>query len=233
MTGPLLLQQIQHSLAAASSWQQAEGALFCLKAAAPALKGGRKAHLESSPHAQQVQQLLQELFEDLCSPTSRTAAFLSSPYTSATAATLVGSYSSLFDTAHLLLEGALRLLLHALCFSYSWHEAAGAFKALCIRCASYLADRQVLQSLAAVAAGTVAPVAPAGQVSLLNSCQLVRQGNSCQLLTPGPQLLASLLQSLFLGCRALVAVGEKVPQQLKKADACFGGSALSADGCVC
>lgn len=163
MTGPAYLQHIQESISTASAWQQAEGALFCLKAVAAPLR--TQLSSSSYAHAQQTGELVLALFEDLCSPTGRAAAFLSSPYTCATAAALVGAYAAWFDsTPAAPLEGALRLLLHALCFPYSWHPAANSFKVLCMRCAARLCSAPVLQSLAAVAATAIAPVPAAGQV---------------------------------------------------------------------
>ncbi|KAF6233353.1 hypothetical protein COO60DRAFT_1653821 [Scenedesmus sp. NREL 46B-D3] len=143
MTGPAYLQQLQERIAAATAWQQAEGALFCLAAVADMLRG-----------------------QDLCSPAGRSAAFLSSPFTCATAAAVVGAYAPWFEcTPAAPLEGALRLLLHALCFPHSWHAAARAFKVLCMRCAARLCSAPVVQSLAAVAAAAVAPAPAAGQVA--------------------------------------------------------------------
>ncbi|WIA30246.1 hypothetical protein OEZ86_000336 [Tetradesmus obliquus] len=164
MTGPAYLQQLQERIAAAAAWQQAEGALFCLKAVADMLRG--QVASPSHPHAQQNNELLLALFEDLCSPSGRSAAFLSNPYTCATAAALVGAYAPWFEsTPAAPLEGALRLLLHALCFEHSWHAAARAFKVLCMRCAARLCSAPVVQSLAAVAASAIAPAPLAGQVA--------------------------------------------------------------------
>ncbi|WIA10180.1 hypothetical protein OEZ85_010384 [Tetradesmus obliquus] len=164
MTGPAYLQQLQERIAAAAAWQQAEGALFCLKAVADMLRG--QVASPSHPHAQQNSELLRALFEDLCSPSGRSAAFLSNPYTCATAAALVGAYAPWFEsTPAAPLEGALRLLLHALCFEHSWHAAARAFKVLCMRCAARLCSAPVVQSLAAVAASAIAPAPLAGQVA--------------------------------------------------------------------
>ncbi|KAF6265368.1 hypothetical protein COO60DRAFT_1689898 [Scenedesmus sp. NREL 46B-D3] len=164
MTGPAYLQQLQERIAAATAWQQAEGALFCLAAVADMLRG--QVFSPSHPHAQQNSHLLLALFEDLCSPAGRSAAFLSSPFTCATAAAVVGAYAPWFEcTPAGPLEGALRLLLHALCFPHSWHAAARAFKVLCMRCAARLCSAPVVQSLAAVAAAAVAPAPAAGQVA--------------------------------------------------------------------
>lgn len=184
MTGPSFLSNIQDSINTAQSWQQAEGAFFCLIAVAGPLKG----HVTrtGSPYAQQTSELLLALFTDLCNPQARAAAFLSSPYTCATAAGLVGAYAPWFDvTAAAPLEGALRLLLHALCFPYSWHAAAGAFRALCMRCGSRLSNAPLLQGLASLAASAIAPASSAGEVGhelvamSCRCCDLGRRSHWC------------------------------------------------------
>jgi hypothetical protein len=128
-------------------------------------------HSSSTPsngqadRAQQEQQLLLGLFETVCSPNSRVATFLNNPYVCATAAALVGAYAAWFDNAiNSPLEGALRLLLHALSFRDSWQAAAAAFRALTTRCATRLANVPVLQSLAAAATAAIAPQPQPGQV---------------------------------------------------------------------
>lgn len=170
MTGPQYLSSIQDIITSANSWQQVEGALFCLRAVA----GRVRRHSSSTPpigcngqadRAQQEQQLLLGLFETVCSPNSRVASFLNNPYVCATAATLVGAYAAWFDnTINSPLEGALRLLLHALSFRDSWRAAAAAFRALTMRCATRLANVPVLQSLAAAATAAIAPQPQPGQV---------------------------------------------------------------------
>jgi hypothetical protein len=177
MTGPAYLQQLQERITAATAWQQAEGALFCLKAVADGLR--TQVASPSHPNAQQNSELLLALFEDLCSPAGRSAAFSSNPFTCATAAALVGAYAPWFEsTPAAPLEGALRLLLHALGFPHSTQAAARAFKVLCMRCAARLCSAPVVQSLAAVAAAAIAPVPAAGQVGAADSfpvgCRLTR-----------------------------------------------------------
>jgi hypothetical protein len=168
MTGPAYLQQLQERITAATAWQQAEGALFCLKAVADMLRG--QVASRSHPNAQQNSELLLALFDDLCSPAGRSAAFLSNPFACATAAASVGAYAPWFEsTPAAPLEGALRLLLHAVCFPHSWQAAARAFKVLCMRCAARLCSAPVVQSLAAVAAAAIAPVPAAGQVRVVTS----------------------------------------------------------------
>lgn len=171
MSGPLYLSSIQDAIASANSWQQVEGALFCLRAVAGRVR--RQGGSATAPNgcngqqdrALQEQQLLLGLFETACSPGSRVASFLGNAYVCATAAGLVGAYAAWFDnTVNSPLEGALRLLLHALSFRDSWHAAATAFRALTTRCAARLANVQVLQSLAAAAVAAVAPVPQPGQV---------------------------------------------------------------------
>jgi hypothetical protein len=171
MTGPLYLESIQEACASANSWQQIEGALFALRAVAARIRR----HTSSAPNgcngqadrAQQEQQLLLGLFETVCSPNSRVAAFLNNPYVCGTAASLVGAYAAWFDnTVNSPLEGALRLLLHALGYRDSWRAAAAAFRALTMRCAARLANVAVLQSLAAAAIAGIAPAPQPGQVCL-------------------------------------------------------------------
>lgn len=170
MTGPQYLSSIQEVIATAGSWQQVEGALFCLRAVA----GRIRRHTSTAPangcngqadRAQQEQQLLLGLFETVCSPNSRVAAVLNNPYVCATAAGLVGAYAAWFDnTVNSPLEGALRLLLHALSYRDSWQAAAAAFRALTMRCAARLAAVPVLQSLGAAATAAIAPTPQPGQV---------------------------------------------------------------------
>lgn len=170
MTGPQYLSSIQEVLVTASSWQQVEGALFCLRAIAGRVRRHAGA---ASPNgcngqadrAQQEQQLLLGLFETVCSPGSRVASSLNNPYVCATAAGLVGAYAAWFDnTVNSPLEGALQLLLHALSFRDSWRAAAAAFRALTMRCATRLAAVPVLQSLAAAVTAAIAPTPQPGQV---------------------------------------------------------------------
>lgn len=163
MTGPNFLGSIQECVHTAQSWQQPEGALFCLQAVA----GPVKQHVNNSGYAQaqQTNDLLLALFNELCSAQGRAAAHLSSPYMCATAASVIGAYAAWFDTTPAApLEGALQLLLHSLSFPHSWHAAAGAFKMLCARCASRLCSALLVQGLASVAAPCIAPVPQAGQV---------------------------------------------------------------------
>lgn len=191
MTGPQYLSSIQDAITSASSWQQVEGAFFCLRAVA----GRVRRHSSSSvppngcngqaERAQQEQQLLLGLFETVCSPNSRVAAFLSNPYVCATAAGLVGAYAAWFDnTVNSPLEGALRLLLHALSFRDSWRAAAAAFRALTMRCATRLANVPVLQSLAAAATAAIAPPPQPGQVGFraaVAGCALREDGETAEL----------------------------------------------------
>lgn len=172
MTGIPFLNSIQDSINTAQAWQQVEGALYCLKAVARPAKN----HVTGTgyQHAQHTSESLMALFTDLCSPQGRAAAYLNSSYLCATAASLIGAYAPWFDaTPAAPLEGALRLLLHALCFSYSWHAAAGAFKALCMRCAPHLSSASLLQGLASAAAAAIAPVPQAGQVGC-QGCSAVK-----------------------------------------------------------
>jgi hypothetical protein len=181
MAGPLFLTNVREAIDTASSWQQVEGALFCLKGVAARLRrlgpGGLPSSDSSSSsrdaasaqqlqeRAQQEQQLLLALFEELCNPTSRAASFLNNAFVCATASSLVGAYAPWFDnTPRSPLEGALQLLLHSLRFADSWHAAAVAFRALTVRCATRLANAQVLQSLAAAAATAITPPPQAGQM---------------------------------------------------------------------
>eukprot|EP00879_Flechtneria_rotunda_P013989 GHRR01014615.1.p1 GENE.GHRR01014615.1~~GHRR01014615.1.p1 ORF type:complete len:901 (+),score=383.80 GHRR01014615.1:2232-4934(+) len=164
MTGPTYLTHLQDTISTADMWQAVEGALYCLKAVACPVKNNL--NCSQYHHLQQSNQLVQALLEDLCSPAGKAAAFLGNPYTCATAAGLVGAYAAWFAaTTAAPLEGALRLSLHALCFAYSWHAAALAFRALCVRCAAKLCSAAVFHNLAAVAVQAVAPAPQAGQVA--------------------------------------------------------------------
>lgn len=173
MTGAPYLQACLEALRNADSWQAAEGALFAVRAVSGPLRRqlGAGGGGGGGGGSLQVAELLGAIFHELCGDIGNSGggsrsgglagALLASPHACATAASLVGAYAPWFDaTPAAPLEGALRLLLHALCYQDSWGAAAAAFRALCTRCAGRLAAGGALSGLAGVAAGAVAPPPP-------------------------------------------------------------------------
>jgi hypothetical protein len=168
MVGPPFLSGLRDSLHAASSWREAEAALFALRAVGgPARRAALSA---AAPNGGAVRELLGALLGELCAPSGRLVGGMlaASPIAHASAAELVGAYAPWFEAAEgAPLEGALVLLLAGLSAPPpAPPPAAAALRALCSRCSSRLGGAPgaaaALAGLAERAAAVVAPAPPDG-----------------------------------------------------------------------
>lgn len=178
------LSALQHSLAAATTWQHWEVSLFCLRAVHLEVKLvalGRKAE-GGSELAAQTNSLLLQMFNQITEtgPHSPAQRFLSNPWVCQSAAKLLGDYASWVGRAAsdaqsrgepaTLLENTLRLLVRALGHKESWSMASNAFRSICIRCSEQLKAPSLLTQLMDVSMSMVASLPPDHQVPRLPGC---------------------------------------------------------------
>eukprot|EP00798_Chlamydomonas_sp_ICE-L_P007351 gene7351-474_t len=174
------LTTMHSAISSATTWQQYEVVLYCIRAVSLRVKArilgrtgepptSRSGDPETVRAAAEAHSQLLAIFNVSCggdASSKSAAAFLSNPWVCRSTSHLIGEYAAWFGKADQVpLEEALRVLLHALCLPMSWSHAAHAFRNVCVRCKDQLCGGTALTGLMDLAARAVAPAPAPGTLA--------------------------------------------------------------------